>query len=64
MEWSGKELFGSQDLRNWTIDGVTAGKTRSAKGLTFATIYGAGHLVCGFTIIKGHLVGFLTCVPP
>ncbi|EIN13164.1 serine carboxypeptidase [Punctularia strigosozonata HHB-11173 SS5] len=45
LEWTGQEEFKGQDLREWTVDGVTAGKTRSAQGLTFATIAGAGHMV-------------------
>ncbi|TFK38771.1 serine carboxypeptidase [Crucibulum laeve] len=45
LEWSGQEEFGSQDLREWTVDGKRAGLTRSAGGLTFATVEGAGHMV-------------------
>ncbi|OAX41425.1 serine carboxypeptidase [Rhizopogon vinicolor AM-OR11-026] len=45
MEWSGKEAFGQQPLQTWLVEGEVAGKTRSAKGLTFATIDGAGHMV-------------------
>lgn len=45
MEWSGKEAFGQQPLESWLIDGKVAGKTRSANGLTFATVDGAGHMV-------------------
>jgi carboxypeptidase C (cathepsin A) len=49
LEWSGHDAFSSQPLRDWTVNGTVAGKTRSADGLTFATIYGAGHMVRGFT---------------
>ncbi|EGN93789.1 hypothetical protein SERLA73DRAFT_171708 [Serpula lacrymans var. lacrymans S7.3] len=45
LEWSGKEDFVAQELRDWEVDGKSAGKTRSASGLTFATIHGAGHMV-------------------
>lgn len=45
LEWSGQAEFTSQKLREWVVDGKTAGKTRSAKGLTFATVDGAGHMV-------------------
>ena len=45
MSWTGQEAFVSQPLREWGIDGKVVGKTRSANGLTFATIYGAGHMV-------------------
>ena len=48
MEWSGQEEFASQRLREWTVAGVKAGVTRSAKNglFTFATVEGAGHMVC------------------
>jgi len=45
LEWTGKEEFVRQDLREWKVDGKVAGKTRKAKGFTFATIDGAGHMV-------------------
>ncbi|KIJ64661.1 hypothetical protein HYDPIDRAFT_90311 [Hydnomerulius pinastri MD-312] len=45
MPWTGQEAFISQSLREWDVDGHVAGKTRSAGGLTFATIDGAGHMV-------------------
>ena len=45
LEWHGREAFAAQELRDWDVDGKAAGKTRSAGLLTFATIYGAGHLV-------------------
>ncbi|KAF8168542.1 serine carboxypeptidase [Crassisporium funariophilum] len=45
LEWSGHEEFSSQDLREWHVDGNPAGTTRSARGFTFATIHGAGHMV-------------------
>ncbi|EIW74525.1 serine carboxypeptidase [Coniophora puteana RWD-64-598 SS2] len=45
MGWSGKEAFGRAEMRVWGVDGETAGEVRSARGLTFATVYGAGHMV-------------------
>lgn len=45
LEWSGKHKFAGQALREWKVDGKTAGLTRSANGLTFATVEGAGHMV-------------------
>lgn len=46
MEWSGQEGFRAQELKEWTIDGErAAGKFRSYRNLTFATIYAAGHMV-------------------
>ncbi|KAF7302811.1 Carboxypeptidase [Mycena kentingensis (nom. inval.)] len=44
LEWSGREAFAGEPLREWTVKGAPAGKTRSAGGFTFATIYGAGHM--------------------
>ncbi|KAI0041504.1 serine carboxypeptidase [Auriscalpium vulgare] len=45
MDWSGKDAFGRAPLRAWEVDGAVAGKTRSAAGLTFATVDAAGHMV-------------------
>ncbi|KJA20896.1 hypothetical protein HYPSUDRAFT_141602 [Hypholoma sublateritium FD-334 SS-4] len=45
LDWSGKNEFSSTALRDWIVGGKSAGKTRSAKGFTFATITGAGHMV-------------------
>ncbi|KAF9444794.1 serine carboxypeptidase [Macrolepiota fuliginosa MF-IS2] len=45
MDWSGKEEFGATKKREWLVDGKRAGVTRSARGLTYATIDGAGHMV-------------------
>jgi len=48
LDWTGKSEFSGQNLRGWTVDGKVVGETRSAKGLTFATIKGAGHMVNSF----------------
>jgi carboxypeptidase C (cathepsin A) len=45
MAWSGKDAFGSAEVREWFVDGKRAGAVRSAKGLTYATVDGAGHMV-------------------
>ncbi|KAG6909081.1 hypothetical protein DXG01_002062 [Tephrocybe rancida] len=45
LEWTGHREFAAQDLRVWEAEGKRAGLTRSAKGLTFATIEAAGHMV-------------------
>ncbi|KAF9555849.1 serine carboxypeptidase [Agrocybe pediades] len=45
LEWSGHEAFVDEPLREWTVDGKRAGLTRSANGLTYLTIEGAGHMV-------------------
>ncbi|KAK0444660.1 serine carboxypeptidase [Desarmillaria tabescens] len=43
LEWSGRKDFVRKRLQEWEVGGKVTGKTRSAKGLTFATIDGAGH---------------------
>lgn len=45
MEWPGQDELNNTPLREWYVDDVAAGKTRSSGNFTFATIYGAGHLV-------------------
>ncbi|KAF7785226.1 hypothetical protein Agabi119p4_1391 [Agaricus bisporus var. burnettii] len=45
MEWSGKEAFVAAKMKEWLVDGKKAGLTRSAKGLTYATVDAAGHMV-------------------
>ncbi|KZT70196.1 serine carboxypeptidase [Daedalea quercina L-15889] len=45
LEWTGQSEFVAQPLREWKVDGAVAGLTRSVGPLTFATIYGAGHMV-------------------
>ncbi|KAH7911548.1 Alpha/Beta hydrolase protein, partial [Hygrophoropsis aurantiaca] len=45
MKWTGQREYVAQPLRVWSVDDAVVGKTRTAKGLTFATIQGAGHMV-------------------
>jgi carboxypeptidase C (cathepsin A) len=45
LEWTGQAEFVKQELREWKVNGTVAGKTRSEKGFTFATVDGAGHMV-------------------
>lgn len=45
MQWGGQAAFLSQPLREWIVNGQPAGLTRSADGLTWATVYRAGHMV-------------------
>ncbi|KAJ6531658.1 serine carboxypeptidase [Mycena vulgaris] len=49
LEWSGQAEFAAEPLRPWAVGGDftkgRAGLARSAKGLTFATIDAAGHMV-------------------
>ncbi|TDL20405.1 alpha/beta-hydrolase [Rickenella mellea] len=45
MEWSGQKEFAGEPLREWNVDERVVGETREAKGLTFAKIFGGGHMV-------------------
>ena len=45
LEWSGQEGFRKEELKDWKVDGKVAGRTKSIDGFTFATVYGAGHMV-------------------
>lgn len=38
MPWSGQDAFVKQPLTDWLINGHVVGRTRSANGLTFATV--------------------------
>lgn len=61
LEWTGQTAFAEQPLREWAVDGEVAGITRGAKGFTFATIDGAGHMVRSIPVYKAS-VETLTCV--
>ena len=56
MHWSGQDAYRNQPLREWQVDGTIVGKVRAYGNLTFATIYGAGHLV-------SYLVHLCICKP-
>ncbi|KAH7106100.1 serine carboxypeptidase [Auriculariales sp. MPI-PUGE-AT-0066] len=45
MQWTGRTAFNGEKLRPWHFEGTVAGETKKAQGLTFASVYGAGHLV-------------------
>ncbi|KAL5634578.1 hypothetical protein ACGC1H_002578 [Rhizoctonia solani] len=45
LDWTGGVEFTAQKDRDWVVDGQVAGFTRSANGLTFATVNAAGHMV-------------------
>ncbi|KXN88058.1 hypothetical protein AN958_07790 [Leucoagaricus sp. SymC.cos] len=45
LDWSGKEEYVKEELREWSVDGEKAGMVRSKGGLTFATVDAAGHMV-------------------
>jgi carboxypeptidase C (cathepsin A) len=48
LEWSGRDAFNKEEIHTWKIDGNDKGFTRSAQGLTFVVIDGAGHMVSYF----------------
>ncbi|KLO15312.1 alpha/beta-hydrolase [Schizopora paradoxa] len=56
MVWSGQAGYVKEELVDWSVDGHVAGKVRSYGNFTFATIYGAGHLV----LLSGLLVASLS----
>lgn len=45
MEWPGQAGYREAEMSDWLVDGKSAGKTKFFGNFTFATIYGAGHLV-------------------
>ena len=44
--WWGGERWRREDRTEWVVDGKKAGEKRSFGPLTFATVEGAGHMVC------------------
>jgi len=45
LEWTGSDAFKAAKYRKWEVGGKAAGDVKSAKGLTFATVFEAGHMV-------------------
>ncbi|KAF9007860.1 Alpha/Beta hydrolase protein [Cyathus striatus] len=45
LDWSGQKDMLAAEKKPWIVDGQKAGKVRSAKGLSFVTVDGAGHMV-------------------
>ncbi|KZT58122.1 alpha/beta-hydrolase [Calocera cornea HHB12733] len=45
LEWHGKEAYNAEPTRPWFVDGEPAGITKGWKGLTYANVAGAGHMV-------------------
>ena len=60
MDWDGREGFAAQPLSDWKVseDQEPAGKFRTFGNFSFATIYGAGHLVSFMFCID--LIPFIT----
>lgn len=45
LDWSGSEDWKKAKNYEWVVDGEKAGRTQSGGGLTWATVYEAGHMV-------------------
>lgn len=45
LEWDGQKEYNDAEWRGWTVDDREAGITKKAGGLTFASVYGAGHMM-------------------
>lgn len=45
LRWSGHDAFASEELKEWIVNDKVAGEWKSANGLTWATVFGAGHMV-------------------
>ena len=45
LEWTGQADFAKEPLKSWIVGDHIACVVRSAKGFTFATVNGAGHMV-------------------
>ena len=49
LKWTGKEAYENAN-RDWVIDRKTAGETKKAGVLMFATVRGAGHMISPFVL--------------
>ncbi|KIJ19841.1 Merops: S10.UPW [Paxillus involutus ATCC 200175] len=45
LEWTGNEVYKKEEWRSWLVNGKAAGETKKSGKLTFASVYGAGHMV-------------------
>ena len=43
LDFYGKEEFNNAKYESWNVDGVEAGKVKSATNLTFLIVFDAGH---------------------
>ena len=48
LDWSGRDDFVGQGLKEWYVDGKRAGRVRNWSNFAFVTVDGAGHMVCDF----------------
>ena len=52
MEWPGQAGYREAEMNEWLVNSKPAGKTKTFGNFTFATIYGAGHLVSSLSWAK------------
>ena len=45
LQWTGNTAFAEKKAVEWTVDDHAAGLVRAHDNFTFATVYGAGHMV-------------------
>lgn len=52
LDWYGTEAFNEETLGEWEVEGKKAGKLRTWGPLSFASVYGAGHMVSGVALAR------------
>ena len=60
LEWTGAAAYRAQGFRDWVVGGHTAGQVKSAGLLTFATVFGAGHMMSVPAVILAAVGRVLT----
>lgn len=54
LDWTGNAEYNAQDWRDWVVNGKSAGETKTAGILTFASLRGAGHMGTSNSILSQH----------
>lgn len=62
LEWEGKEAFNEEDWRTWSVDGEGAGITKSSGVLTFASVWGAGHMM-SHSLLSTRMARLMVALP-
>ena len=57
MPWSGQKAFTEAPFEEWMVEGSVAGRVRTSGNFTFATVFGAGHLVSALQCTGSHIAG-------
>ncbi|KAF8450906.1 Alpha/Beta hydrolase protein [Boletus edulis BED1] len=56
LDWTGNEAYKKKVWRTWLVNGNAAGETKTSGKLTFASVYGAGHMMKeAFTLVSRWL---------